>query len=65
MRDLSGCFSSDLTTNDAFEVSEDDLAKVRAEFPEDNDLVEVDHPKYRSVITEVPDDHAIELFVNK
>ena len=48
-----------------FEVSEDDLAKVKAEFPEDDDIVEIDHPRYRSYIIEDPDGHAIELFVDK
>ena len=48
-----------------FEVTEDDLAKVKSEFPEDNDIVEIDHPRYRSFIIEDPDGHAIELFVDK
>lgn len=47
-----------------FEVSEDDLAKVRSEFPED-DIVDIDHPKFKSCIIEDPDGHAIELFVDK
>lgn len=48
-----------------FEVSEEDLSRVKAEFPEDDDTVDIDHPKYRSCIIEDPDGHAIELFVNK
>jgi catechol 2,3-dioxygenase-like lactoylglutathione lyase family enzyme len=48
-----------------FEVSEDDLKRVKDEFPEDDDIVEIDHPKYKSFIVEDPDGHAIELFVNK
>ncbi len=48
-----------------FEISAEDLARVRAEFPEDDDIVEIDHPTYRSCIVEDPDGHAIELFVNK
>lgn len=48
-----------------FEVSEDDLSRVKAEFPEDDDIVEIDHPKYKSCIIEDPDGHAIELFVSK
>lgn len=48
-----------------FEVGEDDLARVRSEFPEDDDIVEIDHPRYRSCIIEDPDGHAIELFVSK
>ena len=48
-----------------FEVSEDDLARVRAQFPENDDIVDIDHPKYKSCIIEDPDGHAIELFVNK
>lgn len=48
-----------------FEVSEEDLAKVKTEFPEDKDIVKIDHPKYKSYIIEDPDGHAIELFVDK
>lgn len=48
-----------------FEVTPDDLARVRTEFPEDDDVVEIDHPRYRSCIIEDPDGHAIELFVDK
>lgn len=49
----------------AFEVTEADLARVRAEFPEDPDIVAIDHPRYRSLIVADPDGHAIELYVNK
>ena len=48
-----------------FEVSEADLARVKAEFPEYNDIVDIDHPKYKSCIITDPDGHAIELFVSK
>jgi len=48
-----------------FEVSEADLARVSSGFPEQEDIVDIDHPKYRSCIIEDPDGHAIELFVNK
>ena len=47
-----------------FQVSEGDLARAKAEFPED-DIVVIDHPKYKSCIVEDLDGHAIELFVNK
>ena len=47
-----------------FEVSEDDLARVKSEFPDD-DIVEIDHQRYKSCIVEDLDGHAIELFVNK
>jgi catechol-2,3-dioxygenase len=46
-----------------FEVTEADLARVAAEFPEDRDIVVMDdHPKYRSRIVEDPDGHCIELY---
>jgi len=48
-----------------FEVSEDDLCRVKAEFPEDSNIVKIVHPKYTSYIIEDPDGHAIELFVDK
>ena len=32
---------------------------------EDEDIVEIDHPKYKSFIVEDPDGHALELFVDK
>jgi len=48
-----------------FEVSEEDLARVEAEFPEDDDIVGIEHPRYRSRIIEDPDGHAIELFVSR
>ena len=47
------------------EVSEKDLARVRTEFPEDKDMVDIDHPRYKSCIIEDPDGHAIELFVDR
>ncbi len=48
-----------------FAVSEDDLARVKSEFSENDDIVDIDHPKYKSRMIEDPDGHAIELFVNK
>ena len=48
-----------------FEVSEADLAQVKAGFPEDSDIVGIDHPNYKSCIVTDPDGHAIELFVNQ
>ena len=48
-----------------FEISQGDLVRVKAEFPEVDDIVEIDHPKYKSCIIEDPDGHAIELFVYK
>lgn len=49
-----------------FEVTDADLARMEEEFgAEDDDLVWIDHPRYRSCITEDPDGHAIELFVDK
>ena len=48
-----------------FEVSEADLARVKAEFREDDDIVEIDHPRYKSCIIEDPDGHCIELYVDK
>jgi catechol 2,3-dioxygenase-like lactoylglutathione lyase family enzyme len=47
-----------------FEVSEDDFSKVRADFS-DVEVVDIDHPKFKSCIIEDPDGHAIELFVDK
>ena len=46
------------------EVSKDDLLRVKAEFPE-VEVVDIDHPKFKSCIIEDPDGHAIELFVDK
>lgn len=48
-----------------FEVSAQDLSRVKKEFPEDKHIVETNHPKYRSCIIEDPDGHAIELFTGK
>ena len=49
----------------AFEVTEEDFARVKDEFPEDKDIVEIDHPRYKSYITEDLDGHCIELYVDK
>jgi len=48
-----------------FEVSEADLSEVRAEFPEDKEIVEMDHPKFKSYITEDPDGYCVELYCDK
>ncbi len=47
----------------ALEVSEEDYRRAAAEFAEDEGLVRVDHPRYKSCITEDPDGNAIELIV--
>ena len=49
----------------AFEITKEDLARVKDEFPEDKDIVEIDHPKYKSYIIEDLDAHCIELYVDK
>lgn len=43
------------------DVSEEDFAKAEAEFSDDPDLVKVEHERYRSLITEDPDGHAVEI----
>ena len=48
-----------------FEVTEEELARAEAEFPEDKDIVWIDHPRYRSCIVEDLDGHAIELYIEK
>ena len=48
------------------EVADADLDRVAQVFPEDDDIVALDHhPRYRSRIVEDPDGHAIELFAWK
>ena len=49
----------------AFEITQQDLERAEEEFPEDTDLVRIDHPKYKSCIINDPDSHAIELYVDK
>jgi catechol-2,3-dioxygenase len=49
----------------AFEIPEADFPKLREEFAEDTDLVEIDHPKFASLITSDPDGYCVELFYNK
>ena len=49
----------------AFEIAEEELTRVKDEFPEDKDIVEIDHPKYKSYIIEDFDGHCIELYVDK
>lgn len=48
-----------------FEVSEADLLKIRAEFPEDKGIVKIDHPNFKSYIVEDVDGHCIELYCDK
>jgi catechol 2,3-dioxygenase-like lactoylglutathione lyase family enzyme len=48
-----------------FAVDEADFARLADEFSADPGLVWIDHPRYKSCITEDPDGHAIELIVNK
>jgi catechol 2,3-dioxygenase-like lactoylglutathione lyase family enzyme len=45
------------------EVDEADFARLNEEFAADDDLVWIDHPRYKSCITEDPDGNAIELIV--
>ena len=49
----------------AFEVTAEELEQVEKEFPEEADLVRIDHPRYRSCIINDPDSHSIELYVDK
>ena len=49
----------------AFEITQQDLNTAEEEFPEDADLVRIDHPKYKSCIISDPDGHSIELYVEK
>ncbi len=46
-------------------VTEQELARAEAEFPEDKDIVRIEHPRYRSCIVEDPDGHCYELYVEK
>ena len=47
------------------EVDEADFSRLAEEFAADDDLVWIDHPRYKSCITEDPDGNAIELIVPK
>ena len=49
----------------AFEISQQDLERAEEEFPEEADLVHIDHPKYKSCIIEDPDNHPLELYTDK
>ncbi len=49
----------------AFEITAEELERAEKEFPEETDLVRIDHPRYRSCIVDDPDGHAIELYVDK
>lgn len=44
------------------EVTAKELAGVEAEFPEDRDIVRIEHPRYRSCIVADPDGHCYELY---
>ena len=48
----------------AFEVTPQELERAEKEFPEEADLVRIDHPRYRSCIIDDPDRHSIELYVD-
>jgi catechol 2,3-dioxygenase-like lactoylglutathione lyase family enzyme len=45
------------------QVTAKELARAEAEFPEDKDIVRIEHPRYRSYIVEDPDGHCYELYV--
>jgi len=49
----------------AFEVSSEDLEKAEAQFPAEDEIVWIDHAKFKSCIVEDPDGHAIELYVDR
>ena len=49
----------------AMEVTPNDLEKVRVEFSDDNDIIDLDNPRYKSYIISDPDGHSIELYVDK
>ena len=49
----------------AFEVTQQDLERAEEEFPEEVDLMRIDHPRYKSCIIDDPDGHSIELYVDK
>lgn len=49
----------------SFEVTEEDLLRVQANFPEDDKAMWVYNPDYRSCLVDDPDGHRIELFVDK
>lgn len=48
----------------AFEVTQQDLDRVKEEFPEETDLTRIDHPRFKSCIIDDPDGHSIELYVD-
>jgi len=47
----------------AFEITQQELEQAEKEFPEETDLVRIDHPRYKSCIIDDPDGHSIELYV--
>jgi catechol-2,3-dioxygenase len=47
----------------AMELTERDFEQVKEEFGED--IVHIDHPRYKSCIISDPDEHSIELYVDK
>ena len=48
-----------------FEVTAEELERAQEEFPEEADLIWIDHPRYKSCIIDDPDGHSIELYVDK
>jgi catechol-2,3-dioxygenase len=48
----------------AFEVDRDEFEKIKDEFRDDEDMVEIEHERFRSVITEDPNGYCIELYYN-
>ncbi len=49
----------------AFEITQQDLDSAEEEFPEVTVFIWIDHPRYRSCIIDDPDEHSIELYVDK
>lgn len=48
-----------------FEVSREDLGKAEAEFGSEDELIWLDHAKYKSCIVSDPDGHSLELYFDK
>lgn len=49
----------------AFEVTQQELERAEEEFPQETDLVRIDHSRYKSCIIDDPDGHSIELYMDK
>ena len=50
----------------AFEISETEFHKLHREFEEeDNDIVDIDHEKFQSIITSDPDGYCVELYLQQ